>query len=620
MDNRGNDSLRFGKRGFAGLNLGWGGRKTVHKNKILAYLALVICPTVTFYLFDLYTHNPFTSMNVKTQLLNIVFYELTGVLLFGLFKYLRLALMVQSVIFMVTGLTNYYVFSFRDTPIRPWDLFSVSTAARVAGDFSYELELEAALVLIGFFMLLFLESRIRLEAPSRKRFRTLMVCLPVFFLWQYTELIQNDEFVSRFGLYDKLFTPAVMNKRDGNVVAFLMELEYLDVEKPETYSAREMEQAFEKGYSEKTVQALADPDSINRPNIIVIMDEAFSDPAVLGGFQVNQDYMPFMHSLQKGAENTITGYLDVSVLGGNTANTEFEFLTGHSMAFLPQGSVAYQQYVLNETPSIASYLKSLGYSTVAMHPYYADGWDRERVYPLLGFDTFLSLDDFVGAKKVRGYVSDEACFDRIERIYEQKESGEPLFLFNVTMQNHGGYEEAFHNFKPDVIVEGTFSKALNSYLSLLKLTDSALEDLIGYFESAEEDTVIVFFGDHQPASYVTNPVLRLNGVDIDTLTEEDNLLKYKVPYLIWSNFDMVALREEDTSASFLGADVLTSCGLPLPSYQNSLMKIKERYPVVSGMQARDLEGRYYGPDELPEKLEEWRSLQYYMLFDYERNN
>ena len=98
------------------------------------------------------------------------------------------------------------------------------------------------------------------------------------------------------------------------------------------------------------------------------MNEAFSDPSVLGDFTTNEDYMPFVHSLLDGADNTISGHLNVSVKGGNTANTEFEYLTGASMAFLPYGSIPYQQYVKKETPSMASYLSSLGYYTIAMHP------------------------------------------------------------------------------------------------------------------------------------------------------------------------------------------------------------------------------------------------------------
>ncbi|MFQ8879024.1 MAG: sulfatase-like hydrolase/transferase [Roseburia hominis] len=39
-----------------------------------------------------------------------------------------------------------------------------------------------------------------------------------------------------------------------------------------------------------------------------------------------------------------------------------------------------------ERPSLASYLQSLGYETVATHPYYATGWNRDKVYPWLGFE------------------------------------------------------------------------------------------------------------------------------------------------------------------------------------------------------------------------------------------
>lgn len=591
--------------------------KGMDRRTRLSYLALVVCPIVTFYLFDLYTHNPFTSMKPKTQVLNIVFYELMGLLLFGIFRYLRLALMLQSGIFMVVGLANYYVLNFRDTPIRPWDIFSISTAASVADNFSYAVEKETVLILLAFVVLLAMESRCKLVAPKRKRLRAVLILLPMLLLWNYTNLVQSEEFVLRFGLYDKLFTPTVMNKRDGNVVAFLMEMEYLNVEKPMNYSVQETGESYQAGQPEETAAALADPESVDRPNIIVIMDEAFSDLSVLGEFETNEDYMPFIHSLQEGAENTTTGYLNVSVLGGNTANTEFEFLTGNSLAFLPQGSVAYQQYVLDETPSLASYLKDLGYTTIAIHPYYADGWDRDRVYPLLGFDRFYNKEHFAGAKKIRNYISDEACFDRIINLYENRQEGEPLFIFNVTMQNHSGYDEDFENFKPDITIEGTGSEALSRYLSLMKRTDEALADLISYFEEDEEDTIIVFFGDHQPITYVSNPIIRMNGINPDTLTEEENLLKYKVPYVIWSNFDRETSEGAETSANYLAIDVLEACGLPLPSYQSYLKEIREEYPIVTGMQVQNQNGL---AEDYKKDLNQYQSLQYYLLFDYGQNN
>ncbi|MBR5247911.1 MAG: LTA synthase family protein [Lachnospiraceae bacterium] len=595
---------------------------------IRATLALITCPVITFYLFDLYTHNPFVDMRPQVQILNIIFYELTAILFAGIFGKIRTALMIQSSAFMVIGLANYYVLKFRSTPIMPWDIYSLSTAASVADNFDYTPEKDTLLVLAGFVILLFLESRVRYRGAGRgagKRLavRIMMIVLPTVLLHGYVKTIQDDSFVAKFQLYDKLFTPLVMNKRDGNVVAFIMELEYLNVDKPKGYakeSAGEVYQSFGTGELEA---ALKNAGELDRPNIIVIMDEAFSDLSVLGEFETNVDYMPFIRSLSQD-EEVSSGWLNVSVLGGNTANTEFEFLTGHSMAFLPQGSVAYQQYVKSEGVSLPAYLKSLGYSTVAIHPYYADGWERDRVYPLIGFDRFLSKDDMKKARKIRKYISDEACFDRIIELYEEKEEGQPLFIFNVTMQNHSGYDETFSNFKPEIEAKDIQSKVLNQYLSLMKKTDEAFEKLVTYFEEQEEETVILFFGDHQPTTYVSNSIIRKNGIKIDSLSLKENLLKYKVPYVLWSNFDLpedVAAYKQETSANYLAIDVLERCGLPLPEYQSFLKGIREQYPVITANQIRDAQGQFYTEEEQvknEKKVLQYQTMQYYLIFDLEK--
>ena len=566
----------------------------ITREKLPSCIALAVCPLVTFYLFEMYTHNPFTTMHFKTQILNMAFYVLTALLLFGIVKYVRAALMLQTAFFMVAGLANYYVLNFRSAPIMPWDIYSISTAASVAGNFNYELSTSTILVIVGFLILLLIESRFHMKAPARVAKRAALILLSIVLIYGYTGMI--------------------------HIVAFLMELEYLDVEKPSGYSPEETGSKYtqEGQDSAGLTAAVEDPESVKRPNIIVIMDEAFSDLAVRGNFTTNEDYMPFIHSLQQGAENTRTGYLNVSVLGGNTANTEFEFLTGNTIGFLPQGSVAYQQYVQKETPSLASYLKELDYHTVAIHPYYASGWDRDRVYPLLGFDEFLSQDDFTNPKRIRNYISDESSFAKIIELYENKKEGEPLFVFNVTMQNHSGYEEEFHNFTPDITVDGIDSKALSMYLSLVKQTDSALQGLIDYFSQADEDTMIVFFGDHQPTTYVSNPILRNNKVNPETLTDEENLLKYKVPYVIWSNFDIEEQTDGETSANYLAMDVLENCDLPLPALQSSLTGLRKEYPVISAAGVREADGTLTTVKECGEALNDYRSLEYYLLFDYER--
>ena len=594
--------------------------REVQKKRTYDRIISCLCPVITFYLFEFYTHNPFVTMEPRTHVLNIVFYLLMGMLFIGIFKYVRLAMMLQSGFFMVVGLVNYYVLHFRSAPIMPWDIFSIKTAASVADNYNYRPEWEAVAVLAAFVVLLAVESRLTMNAPKRWGRRFLLILLPFFLLRGYTDMVQDDGFIRDFGLYDKLFTPTVMNRRDGNVVAFLMEMEYMEVEAPEGYSASEVESWYQESATGDNAyaKALADPEALDRPNIIVIMNEAFSDPAVLGEIRTNEDYMPYIHSLMAGADyNTITGYLNVSVIGGNTANTEFEFLTGNTIAFLPQGSVAYQQYLKNFTPNMASYLKELGYETVAVHPYYPDGWERDRVYELMGFDEFVANNRFLRAEKIRNYISDEACYEKIKWLYENREEKTPFFTFCVTMQNHSGYEEKYGNFKPEITVEEKSTNALNTYLSLIRESDRAFQGLVEYFAQVPEDTMIVFFGDHQPNTYVTDPVLQNNGRDPGALSEEEMLSRYQVPYVIWANFDLEEKTGQETSANYLMIDVLENCGLPLPPYQAELKELRREYPVITAMQIRDAEGNHHIKEQCPEVLDRYRSLEYYLLFDYE---
>lgn len=548
-------------------------------------------------------------MKIRIQLLNIVLFELNMALLLFLFGKLKTALRCQTILFMIIGLANYYVLEFRSAPIMPWDILSIGTAASVANNFKYTLSKETVFVLIGFVILILLESKVTLELKKDWRIRVGGVLASFALLWGFTAMLHQDSTVARFKLYDKLFTPTVMSKRDGTAVAFLMELKYIVVEKPDGYN-KEDAAALLASYDTNDTES-----ATHTPNIIVIMNEAFSDLSVLGDFETNEDYMPFLHSLmQEGTPNTISGHLNVSVLGGNTANTEFEFLTGNTMAFLPQGSVAYQQYVKSNDYSIATYLKSKGYDTIAMHPYNASGWDRDKVYPLLGFDTFYSLKDWVNPVKIRKYVSDQSCYDKIIELYEQKDANTPFFLFNVTMQNHSSYSEEYDNFHPDITVEGTSSKILPNYLSLIKLSDQALENLIEYFSQADEDTVIVFFGDHQPSNSVAAPVWKLNGRSGDSLTEEEEARRYKVPFIIWANYDIEAASNVETSANYLGGHVLRAAGLPLYDYRNYLSQLEGQYPVLTAIRAENAQGISTPVKDVKSTLQDYMTLQYYNIF------
>ena len=581
-------------------------------------IPMFLFPVANFYLFEWYTHNPWETMKVPIQFLNIYCFELLMMLFLFVFGRLKWSLRLQSIFFMIVGLANYYIISFRSAPIMPWDIYSIGTAMSVAGDFKYTVEKQTVFVLIGFVLLIAAESVVTLELKDsgkwRKRLwgiRAAGAAVMITLIYSFTHTLHLESTIIKYGMYDKLFTPTVMSKRDGTAVAFLMELQYISVDKPAGYSAAAADEILAPYAARSEAQEV--PEKL--PNIIVIMNEAFSDPAVLGAFETNIDYMPYVHSILNGnTDNTISGYLNVSVLGGNTANTEFEFLTGNTMAFLPQGSVAYQQYLKRETPSLASHLKSLGYETIAMHPYNSTGWDRNKVYPLLGFDEMYFIRDYKNPEKIRKYVSDRACYDKIIEMYESKPDNTPFFIFNVTMQNHSSYTEEFDNFRPDIEVADSNSTALNNYLSLMKISDESIQYLTDYFSEAGEDTMIIFFGDHQPTNSVVSNVWKLNGKNGNALSGTDEANRYKVPYFIWCNFEIDTNTNADTSSNFLATDILEAAGIPMTAYEGYLDSLSENYPVITSIRTENAAGESTDTEDAMDALNDYAILQYDCIF------
>lgn len=584
-------------------------------------IGFAIVPIISFYLMEAFEHNALAEVRQEAQWFNILIFELIAWTLYLLIGRMTTALRIELALALAFGLTNHYVMAFRSTPFVPWDLLSARTAASVAQNYDFT-PTPRMIVVTVLFVLLMVAVRILRKVPRIKlpiRLGSAVLCGLALCLFVHT--LQQETFQNKHYLYPFLFTPAYMTKVNGMAVTFAMDLAYVAVDKPEGYSAEEAQKTLEQYGNTDNVFADDEEntnDSKNRgedannkdlPNIIVIMDEAFSDLSVVGDLETNEDYMPFMHKMQQGADNTITGYAQVSVCGGNTANSEFEFLTGNTMSFLPSGSIPYQQYITKDTPSLASYLASLGYETYAQHPYYASGWNREKVYPLIGFEHLNFIDDYANKTYVRKYVSDDADMQHIIDTYENKEDGKPAFIFNVTMQNHGGYTDAFSDLSEDVHATNYNSEVLDRYLSLIRLTDQSLEKLVDYFSNVDEKTVIVFFGDHQPSDAVAAQIQDSMLLPGESVPDEQLRKRYLVPYLVWANYDIDGATQQNTSLNYLSAQVLKAAGVPTDAYQNFLLDLQKSYPVMSAA------GRTDASDADENMLNTYKKLQYYNLFE-----
>ncbi len=582
--------------------------------RVLSLLWYLILPFATVWALESYTH-VIQDLTLMILILNLLFfyllYGLAAFLAGGVARGFSIAVLVP----MIFGLANYFVVSFRGTPIVPWDLLSLGTAMSVADNYVFSLGWKQAFVLMAFLWMMLLSSKSSVKFQKVKP-RLAAVFVYGLLMCGYLSSIQKSGVQSFFGMDTTLFTLNVLYRNNGIAAAFLGNLRFLNIEEPDGYSVKAVEEIAsrqESGEEDAKETAVTE-----YPNIVVIMNEAFSDLSVWGDFETSEEVMPFFKSLQQEA---VGGEVYVSVKGGNTANTEFEFLTGDTMGFLPAGSIPYQQYINSETPSLASYLKSLGYDTLAIHPYNRSGWDRDEVYEYFGFDEFLDQTSFDNPKRYRGYISDSSAFEKIIEQFEQKEEDERMFIFEVTMQNHGAYSKETPDFNiyltlPEVTNKTTSVTATEKYLTLMNETDLALRELILYFSQQEEPVIVVMFGDHQPSDYITNTIQRICGISGGETLEEVQQ-GYRVPFMMWSNRDLDPSYYEGISVNYLSGILLENAGVPLTGYQQYLMNLMEELPVINANVYRDSQGAFYsyGQEDYAELLNEYKILQYNHLVD-----
>ena len=496
---------------------------------------------------------------------------------------------------LVFSLVDVAVIEFSGNAITANDVAAIGAAANVAGNYHFEIVplMLSQAALYAACMAMLLRSR-----EDRPRLKKLSVRLVALACAAALAVIPAHTLKHR--------KPTTWKSKGIRINSIFMEL---------LLEAKTMRVRPPKGYSAEALAALAEKyparaaavSGEQRPCVIAIMIEAFSDLAVLGEFETDVDYMPFIRGLMN---QSVSGTALVSTFGGRTARSEWEFLTGNSMGFLPGSSMPFRQFVGSDANSLVRVYKNAGYHTVGMHPFKGNGWGRNRVYPALGFDESYFIDDLEWDETVRSFVSDRAFVHQVIRLYENRDPGRPLFFFGVTMQNHGGYDNA--DYPATVHLKGMDGEypAVEQYLSLIRETDDAIRELIEYFSAVDEPVVIVFFGDHQPNT---------RGGFRSAVGMQESLQRYQVPFVMWDNYEHRAEAVEMTSLNFLGARLLDLTGVQKPSFYCMLSAVNETVDAMNhwGYFAGG-EFHSYGDKDDPDSaalLKEYNIYQYANMFD-----
>lgn len=549
--------------------------------------------------------NRFTFFEIgwRRPLMNVLFCAAVCAGMLVLLGRWRWAVTAGVFLLLVLAVVNGYVFIFRERELTLLDIYTTTTAMKVAGQYDHTPSLT---ILFGVAAgLLALYSQICLPKvangrPLWARLGGVAAMLAGILLLHYSTLD---------------LVPLRWNN-DGSAQNGTFLNVYLGI--------RDSRVKTPKGYSAAEIELLASSQSTQPgkpgPNIIVIMNEAYCDLDVYPNeVATNIPVTPVWDSLQ---ENTVRGYALASVYGGNTVNSEFEFLTGSTMAFLPMGAVPYGQYVRNDTCSLAWVLRSYGYQALATHNYDANGWSRQEVYPMLGFQKTTFLESYPQKDLIRDFVSDREQYEYILDLMAQQT--QPTFLFAVTMQNHGGYIAEPGTYEHTVTLTDCPGQypAVEQYLSLLNASDKAMGYLFERLENTDEDTVVLIFGDHQPKLDVAF-YQQLNGGKLDTLPEQ--MLQHTVPFVIWANFD---IEEKDlglTSLSYLSGHLLDAAGLERTAFHRYLAALEQTVPAMNMLGYYSMEQQSFLPFDDAQGAEQqaiaaYRQVQYNALFDPEKRS
>ena len=568
-------------------------------------------------------------------LLNILPVLLVILLLYFLTRRLFFSISLSGVVFLFFAVADRIKVSMRQEPLLPTDLTLVKEVLTILKTFPpYQLVL-MGLMLVVFVLLLVFSYKKSGKADLRPVPRLLGILLVIGCGFGANQFWYADK-----GLYDGY--PTVDNpyfqvnqyNTKGMIYSFLHQFNITQMEPPEGYHASYFAQLEDTDW--------APPEGEEYPHIVMIMGEAFSDLSE----NEHLDFTGHRDPLQNwkeicAEEGTISGHIAVANFGGGTSNTEYDVLTGCATRYLDSSLPSYN-FIHGDFDGIPRQLRKVGYETLSIHPGYAWFYNRQNVYPDLGFETCYFLEDSfdLATQGYGGYINEEATMDKIIETLDThiREAETPLFSFTVTIQNHGPYEKHYGtlpaNFSTDIPLDETQTDLLTQYFAGVIDADEQIGRLKEYAENSAEPIVLVYFGDHLPGFSNGMEFFDLLDYPIDANgTPEEQLAVYETPYFIWQNDSAKALQNGRTadacglpengliSSQFLGSAVLE---MFVPGYESMLHKtnieLMRELPVCAKNIYVDSQGNYteYLSAEQQEMVKLLKNWQYYKLFDDKR--
>ena len=512
-------------------------------------------------------------------------------ILFAMLGRWWLSTALSGAVFTIIALINYYTRDLHGSALMPQDILNLGTAAEVMGSYTLKIThdvIKIALLFLPILAIAFVQRRLCKGAPKRASWpargvrvagSALCVFLVMFFGY-FGPVTVKPKTTYGWAWQNTYYTYGYLA---GTIEATSLMAD--PIIEPEGYSDAAAVEAFAKadGYTGPATAETAQ----DYPDVVLILSESFYDFDLVTDLQADTDIMP----VTKNLPNSVYGHTISPHVGGGTNLTEYEMLTSNSLILMPS-ITPFNWLNLYNANSVVSYLKGLGYSTMAAHPYTNSNYQRDSAWLALGFDETHFQDDFPTQDRYgdRPYQTDSATYKDWEKLYEAMPEDKPRFSFLVSIQSHGDYD--MNDASLDIVHAATdygeYDELMDEYLSCIKMTDAAVQELCDYFTAQYEKTgrkvIVAMAGDHAPSfvTHVADPSFAAAGNDLE-------LLQRSTPFFIWANYP---LEHTDAAVSttdplnrmdmvMLTPTLLQQAGLPLSDYYKYLLEMKQNTPVVT---------------------------------------
>lgn len=595
---------------------------------VLSILGIVLSDVVDMVNIERYIKAPLLF------LLNMLPLLLFMLLLYHLSSRLWLTFGLGGGLYIVMHIINRFMMDLREEPFTPPDILLGTEAATVIKlselPFNFVMILSLAFWFVMTMLLLFFVRSEKLRWPVRIAG---MAAAAVLFTVSYIGIYKNTGLYDGFKVTGSVYSRVNLYKSRGFLYSFMVRTGTYRSVKPDEYSKEAAKQAL-AGYELPDYKVIEG----DLPHIIAVMGEAFYDIDRIPGIEFNEGFDP-LENFNRIKKNAYTGRITTNVFGGGTANTEFAFLTGHSMPIMPEMFSPYSYYIRRDTFSLARALESNGYATMAFHPGESWFYNRVNVYSFFDFDNIYFKND-MDLSKVEmnhGYISDKDTYAFVlDKFREQlkKEPDKPFFQFVVDIDNHGPYSKKDLGYPQILKRKETMDDAvyniINNYLNGVMRCDKALGAFADSIMEMDEPVVFLYFADHLP--YLGENDIGYKAMDFDVGADgtlKAFLNKYETPYFISVNKAAEKMLLEkgisvkkgtapQISPNYLATELLEATGINGGNYFNYLSVLKKELPVITNRFFKEGDEFTEKPSQKTKDLiYNYSIVQYYMLMDRE---